>query len=73
MMDRFRHMMPGVPVWLDTQTRNCKAIGIYMEMGFIPMKTAVFGDVPNEYEAALRVMKGKMRDDKYQQFITLAE
>lgn len=73
MMDRFWHMMPGVPVWLDTQTWSYKAIGIYMELGFIPMKTAVFSDVPNEYEAALRVMKGKMRGDKYQQFITLAE
>ena len=37
------------------------------------MKTATFSEVPNEYNEALRVMKGKMREDKYKQFIELAE
>ena len=44
-----------------------------MDMGFIPMKTATYNEVPNEYNEALRVMKDKMREDKYKQFIELAE
>lgn len=72
-MDGFYRFMPGVPVWLDTQTRSYKAVGIYMEMGFVPMKTATYSEVPNEYEEALRGMKGKMREDKCKQFIELAE
>lgn len=58
---------------LDTQTWSYKAIGIYMDIGFIPMKTATYSEVANEYHDALRVMKGKMRDDKYKQFVELAE
>lgn len=73
MMDRFFRLMPGVPVWLDTQTWSYKAIGVYMDVGFIPMKTATYNEVPNEYEEALRIMKGKMREDKYKQFSDLAE
>lgn len=73
MMDCFYRLMPGVPVWLDTQTWSYKAIGVYMDIGFIPMKTATFSEVANEYNDALRVMKGKMREDKYKQFVDLAE
>ena len=73
MMDVFYRLMPGCPVWLDTQTWSYKAIGIYMDVGFVPMKTAVYNDVPNEYEEALRVMKGKMREDQYRRFIEIAE
>jgi len=65
--------MPGCPVWLDTQTWSYKAVGIYMDIGFVPMKTATFSDVKNEFDDALRAMKGKMREDKYRQFIELAE
>lgn len=50
-----------------------KAVGIYMDIGFIPMKKATYSNVKNEYDDALRTMKGKMREDKYKQFIELAE
>ena len=73
MMDCFYRLMPGVPVWLDTQTWSYKAVGIYMDIGFIPMKTATYSEVPNEYDYALLVMKGKMREDKYEQFMELVE
>ena len=68
MMDCFYRLMANCPVWIDTQTWSYKAVGIYMDMGFIPMKTATFSEVPNEYNEALRVMKGKMREDKYKQY-----
>lgn len=73
MMDCFYRIMPECPVWLDTQTWSYKAIGVYMDIGFVPMKTATFSEVPNEYQEAISVMKGKMREDKFQQFIDIAE
>lgn len=73
MLDCFYRLMPGCPVWLDTQTWSYKAVGIYMDIGFIPMKTATFSEVPNEYSEAALVMKGKMRDDKFKQFLKNAE
>ena len=73
MMDAFFRLTPGREVWLDTQTWSYKAVGIYMDLGFVPMKTAVFSGVPNEYDAAARVLEGRMRPDVYRRFIGLAE
>ena len=73
MMDCFYRLMPNCPVWLDTQTWSYKAIGLYMDIGFVPLKTATFSDVPNEYDKALNAINGKMREDKLKQFIELAE
>lgn len=73
MMDCYDRLMPGCPVWLDTQTWSYKAIGIYMDLGFVPMKKATYSEVPNEFDEAVRVLNGKMREDKLNQFIELAE
>ena len=73
MMDCFYRLMPGCPVWLDTQTWSYKAIGIYMDLGFIPLKKATYNEMPNEFEEAARVLKGKMREDKFRRFMELAE
>lgn len=72
MMDCYYRLMPGSPVWLDTQTWSYKAVGIYMDLGFVPMKTATYSEVANEYPEAVRVMEGKMREDKFKQFLELA-
>lgn len=60
-------------VWLDTQTWSYKALGLYLNLGFIPMKNAVYNGVPNEFDAAVAVLKGKMREDKYRIFIERAK
>ena len=73
MMYCFYELMPGAEIWLDTQTWSYKAVGIYMDLGFIPMKTATFNEVPNEYDKAVCVLKDKMRPDIYQRFINTAE
>ena len=73
MMQCFHTLMPRCEVWLDTQTWSYKAIGIYLDLGFIPMKTAVLNGVPNEYDAAVQAMKGTMRDDVYRKFTESAE
>ncbi|MBR5742750.1 MAG: hypothetical protein IKX85_03030 [Clostridia bacterium] len=65
MMRRFFELSPGREVWLDTQTWSRRAIGLYPELGFAPMKTARYNGVPNEFCEAARVMKGRMRDDLY--------
>lgn len=61
--------MPGCDVWLDTQTSSYKAIGIYLDLGFVLLKTGTYNEVLNEYEDAVQVLKGKMRDDKYEKFV----
>lgn len=73
MMECFHNVMPGSSIWLDTQTWSYKAIGIYLKLGFVPMKTAVFNETANEYELALYDMKEKMRADVYKKFCDLAE
>jgi GNAT superfamily N-acetyltransferase len=73
MMERYHRLMPGCPVWLDTQTWSYKAVGIYMDLGFIPMKKAVYNDVPNEFDEAVNTLRGVMREDKFKQFLRLAE
>ena len=73
MMYCFYELMPGAEIWLDTQTWSYKAVGIYMHLGFVPMKTATFNEVPNEYDKAVRVLKDKMRPYIYQRFINTAE
>ena len=72
-MNIFYRLMPGCAVWLDTQTWSYKAIGIYLDLGFVPMKTATYNEAPNEYEAAARALKGVMRQDVYRRFIDSAE
>ena len=73
MMNIFYRIMPGCAVWLDTQTWSYKAIGIYLDLGFVPMKTATYNEVPNEYPEAERVLKDRMRRDVFQRFADSAE
>ena len=72
MMSTFYRLMPGREVWLDTQTWSYRAIGLYLDMGFAPMKTAVFNEARNEFAAAASVLREKMRADKYRQFLDMA-
>lgn len=68
MMECFHKVMPESEVWLDTQTWSYKAIGIYLDLGFVPVKTATFNETANEYEKARNAMKDKMRADVYKKF-----
>jgi len=73
LMDCFYRLMPGKEIWLDTQTWSYKAIGIYLNLGFEVMKTATFNEVANEYDLAMKVLKGKMREDIYQRILLEAK
>ena len=69
MMKCFYDLMPNCDVWLDNQTWSYKAIGIYMNLGFIPVKHDTFNDAQNQYDNAIKVLNGKMRFDIYEKFI----
>lgn len=73
MLESFYELDHEKAVWLDTQTWSYKAIGLYMDLGFIPLKKAAYNSVKNEYEQALPVLKMRMSPEQYQRFIQKAE
>lgn len=56
-------------VYLDTQTWSYKAIGLYLSLGFVPLKTETYNECRNEYDEAVQVLKKCMRNDLYEKFI----
>lgn len=72
MLETFYQLEPNRDVWLDTQTWSYRAVGLYLKLGFIPMKTAVYNKTPNEYAAALPILKEHMRADAFERFVTSA-
>lgn len=73
MLETFYRLDPGKDVWLDTQTWSYKAIGLYLDLGFTPQKTATYNSAQNEYEQALPILSSKMLPTQYQLFIQNAE
>ncbi len=69
MLESFYRLEPNRDIWLDTQTWSYKAIGIYMKLGFIPMKTDTYQGINNDYYDALPVLKQKMRPEEYKKFV----
>lgn len=72
MLERFYELDVNLDVWLDTQTWSYKAVELYLSLGFIPMKCAVFNETKNEYEKALPIFKNYMRKPAYQKFVETA-
>lgn len=62
----------GKDIWLDTQTWSYKAIGLYLSLGFVPMKTEVYNQTKNEYQEALPILRMKMRKELFQKFVDSA-
>lgn len=55
------------PVYLVTQTSSHRAICLYMKEGFYPV---VYSDSSRaDYEQAVKVLKGVMRQDYYEEFV----
>jgi ribosomal protein S18 acetylase RimI-like enzyme len=73
MLETFNQLDPKKDIWLDTQTWSYKAIGLYMDLGFLPLKKAVYNSVNNEYEQALSVLNTKMNPKQYKRFMENAE
>lgn len=72
MLESFYELDQGLDVWLDTQTWSYKAVELYLSLGFIPMKQAVFNGTRNEYEKALPVLQKYMRKEAYDKFLETA-
>lgn len=69
MLEAFTTLDIGRDVWLDTQTWSYKAVGLYLSLGFIPMKTATYNETPNEYGEALPILERVMKPEAYAQFV----
>lgn len=69
MVQAFHECHPGQTAWLDTQTWSWKAVGLYMMLGFRPMRTAVYSDLPNDYELSLPILKEKLDEKAFKQFV----
>ena len=72
MLEVFYELDEGCDIWLDTQTWSYQAIGLYMDLGFIPMRTAVFIETENEFEKACPILQQKMTKEQYIKFIDIA-
>jgi GNAT superfamily N-acetyltransferase len=73
MLESFYELEQDKEVWLDTQTWSYKAIGLYLELGFIPVKKDVYNSTKNEYEQAVPILKEHMKEELFQCFIETAE
>ena len=69
-MRRTAELEPGLDVYLDTQTWSHKAIGLYLRLGFHPVRTAhpVLRSV-NEYGETLEILRGVLPPETLQLFL----
>lgn len=73
MLEAFYELEQDKEVWLDTQTWSYKAIGLYLDLGFIPTKKEVYDSTKNEYEQALPILEKYMRKEMFKKFVETAE
>lgn len=73
MLESFYEFEQEKEVWLDTQTWSYKAIGLYLDLGFIATKKESYDSTKNEYEQAVPILKEYMKDELFQRFIETAE
>lgn len=73
MLESFYELEQDKEVWLDTQTWSYKAIGLYLDLGFIPVKKESYDSTKNEYEQALPILKEHMKNELFKRFIETAE
>ena len=68
-MNRLSRLEPGADQYLDTQTWSHKAIGLYMRLGFRPVREShpVLQRV-NEYSEALAILRGVLPKESLRQF-----
>lgn len=71
-LQTFSETMPGQPVYLHTQTWSVAAIGMYLRLGFYPLKTETFAHHRNDYADAVRALSGHMHTGLYDSFVRTA-
>ena len=73
MLESFYELEKEKEVWLDTQTWSYKAIGLYLDLGFIPMKKEVYNSAKNEFEQAVPILEKHMKRELFRRFMETAE
>ena len=69
-MKRIAELEPGLNVYLDTQTWSHKALGLYMRLGFHPVRdTHPTLKHANEYSAAAEILKDVLPEETYRMYI----
>ena len=73
-LNRLRELEPGRDAYLDTQTWSHKAVGLYLRLGFHPVrKTHPVLQRVNDYDDALPVLRGVLPESVMQMFIDRTE
>ena len=70
---RYSNVEKEKEVWLDTQTWSYKAIGLYLDLGFIAVKKDVFNSARNEFDQAVPILEKHMNKELFRRFIETAE
>ena len=69
-MKRIADLEPGLNVYLDTQTWSHKALGLYMRLGFHPVRdTHPVLKSANEYSIAGEILKDVLPEETYRMYI----
>ena len=69
-MKRIAELEPGLNAYLDTQTWSHKALGLYMRLGFHPVRdTHPVLKHANEYSAAAEILKDVLPEETYRMYI----
>lgn len=63
--------LPGLPVYLNTQTTSHRALCLYIKKGFYPIYWTE--DTKAAYEKSVEVLKGVMREAEYVKFASYAK
>lgn len=71
---RLSELEPGLDQYLDTQTWSHKAIGLYLRLGFHPVRKShpVLNRI-NDYDEAVEVLRGVVPDEVLEMFVNNAE
>lgn len=66
----FKTQLPGLPVYLATQSTSHRAICLYIKKGFYPIYWT--DETKANYEKSVEVLKGVMREAEYKIFASYA-
>ena len=72
-LNTFARTEPGSDVWLHTQTWSHKAVGMYLRMGFHPLKTDPLNPGYDSFAPSLPVFRSVLPEKTWLQFLDMTE
>lgn len=73
MLESFYELDKNKEIWLDTQTWSYKAIGLYLSLGFVPLKKDTFNETKNEFDEAVPILREHMKKELFERFMESAK